>query len=163
MTTAATSNPTPDLLTSAMRGALAGAVGCLALKLVEQGERRTFLPLGSDMTSTAARAVNSVAEDHGRSPSRAQAEVIGGTLEVALCAALGAVFGIVHSRVKPPALVHGLVLAGLSYAATSSSKGLLPRLGIPSPMDQTVEEAIVPMAAHLAFGVTTAAVFEATS
>ena len=74
----------------------------------------------------------------------------------------GAVYGAVHTRVEPPALVHALLLSGLSYAVTVPDGGLLPRLGLmPPPTEQSMEQALVPVDAHLAFGVTTAAAFEA--
>jgi len=152
-----------SLGTAAAKGAMAGLAGGLALMLVEQAGRRTILPEGADTTSTAARAVKAVASEHGSKPSRAVSEAAGGTIELALCAALGAAFGIVHSRVRAPALVDGLALGALAWAATSSKKGVLPRIGMAPAINQNVEEAAIPIASHVAFGVTTAAVFEATT
>lgn len=154
---------TPSLAGAAVRGALAGVAGGLALMLVEQGGRRTILPEGSDTTSTAARAAKAVAKSHDASLSSVQAEAVGGVAELAWCVALGAVFGVVHSRLRAPPLLDGLGLAALAYTATSSSRGLLPRLGMTPTLHQNVEEAAIPVSSHVAFGIATAAMFEATT
>ncbi len=146
---------------AAAKGALAGLAGAIALMLVEQAGRRTILPAGADTTPAAARAVKAIAEEHGASPSRPVVEAAGVGVELAWCAALGALFGIVHSRVRGPALVDGLALAAIAYAAVSTEKGMLPRIGMSPPMHQNVEEAAIPIASEVAFGITTAAVFEA--
>lgn len=147
---------------AAAKGALAGLAGGIALMVTEQAGRRTILPEGADTTSMAAQAVEGVASEHDKSPSRQTAELTGAAIELAWCAALGAVFGVLHSRLRSPAIVDGLVLAGLAYVATNSSRGVLPRIGMTPPLHQNVEEAAIPIASHVAFGVTTAAVFEAT-
>lgn len=149
---------------AAFHGALAGLVGGAALLLVDQAGRRTILPKGSDTTSQPARAAKLVATQHDHELSRLQAEAVGGSVALAWCAALGAVFGVVHSRLKTPALLDGLALAGLAYVATTSSRGVLPKkFGMSPPLHQNVEEAAIPISSHLAFGVTTAALFEATA
>ncbi|HVX42120.1 MAG TPA: hypothetical protein VHB25_21345 [Gemmatimonadaceae bacterium] len=148
---------------AAIKGALAGLAGGIALMLAEQLGRRTVLPENSDTTSTAARAVELVASEHETSPSRAVSEALGGTLELTWCAALGAAFGIVHSRLGTPAIVDGLALAALAYTTTASPVGVLPRIGMSPPQAENMEEAAIPIASHVAFGVATAAVFEAVS
>lgn len=148
-------------LDAAAKGAVAGMAGSIALMLAEQIGRRTILPEGGDTTSLAAGAVTAVASEHGHSLSRANAETLGVAAELASAAVLGAVFGVVRSRVRAPALVEGLVLAALAYYTTSSSKGILPRVGMSPTLHQNMEEASVSLAAHVAFGVTTAAIYEA--
>jgi hypothetical protein len=74
----------------------------------------------------------------------------------------GALFGVVQDRVHPPSMLHGLVLGGLAYAANFPSFGLLPRLGVePAPSLQPLNEAAIPVGAHIVYGLTTAAAFEA--
>ena len=153
----------PALGHAAALGAVAGLAGGAALLLTEQLGRRTILPNGSDTTSAAARAAKAVAVEHGASIGPLRAEVMGEGAELAWCAAIGALFGIVHSRLRAPALLDSLALAALTYAATSSSRGILPKLGVEPSMQQNVEEAAIPIASHLAFAVTTAAIFEATA
>jgi hypothetical protein len=147
---------------AAVLGAVAGLAGGAALLLTEQAGRRTLLPEGSDTESLAARAVEAVTAGRGASVSRTRAEIMGEGTQLAGCAALGALFGVVQSRVRVPALLDSLALAALAYALTSSKQGLLPRLGVAPPLDESVEEAAIPVASHVAFAVTTAAVFEAT-
>jgi hypothetical protein len=162
MRTMAVRSQSTSLGRAAVLGAVAGLAGGAALLLTEQAGRRTILPNGSDTESTAARAVEAVASEHEMFVSRARAEIVGESAELAWCAALGALFGVVRSRVRVPALLDSLALAGLAYAATSSSRGLLPRLGLAPALGESVEEAAIPIASHVAFAVTTAAVFEAT-
>jgi hypothetical protein len=60
--------------------------------------------------------------------------------------------------------VDALLLAGASYAVTMSGSGILPKLGVVAPpMSQSMEQTAVPIGAHLAFGVTTAAVHAAAA
>ncbi len=148
---------------AALHGALAGMAGWLALVLTEQTGRHTIMPIGSDTTSGAARAAEAVASSHDIELSRPAAEALGGSGELVWCASLGALFGIVHNRVQPPPLLHGLVLAGIALGVTHSSRGIVPRLGLTPPIQQSVEEVVIAVSAHVAFGVTTAAVYEATS
>lgn len=157
-----TDTRTTSIGEAAAKGALAGLAGGVALMLTEQTGRRTILPVGADTTSTAAQAVKAAASEHDKSPSRRTTEITGAAIELAWCAALGAAFGVLHSRLRTPAIVDGLALAALAYVATNSSKGVLPRIGMTPPLHQNVEEAAIPIASHVAFGVTTAAVFEAT-
>jgi hypothetical protein len=71
-------------------------------------------------------------------------------------------FGVVQTRVHPPGWLHGVALGGLVYAANYPSFGLLPRLGVVDPpSEQSGLEAAVPALPHVAYGLTTAAVFEA--
>ncbi len=153
-------NGDTSLATAAARGALAGLAGGLLLMLTEQAGRRTILPEGSDTTSTAAQAAKAVASERGTDLSRTQAEAIGGSIQLGWCAALGAVFGMARSRIGTPAVLDALALAGVAYAVTMPKSGVLAKLGVTPPFERQVEQAIIPVASHVAFGVATAAVFE---
>lgn len=153
-------NDETSLAAAAARGALAGLAGGLLLMLTEQAGRRTILPEGSDTTSLAAEAAKAVASEGGAELSRAQAEALGGSIQLGWCAALGALFGVAHSRIDTPALLNALALGGVAYAVTMRKNGVLAKLGVTPPFERQVEQAIIPVASHVAFGVATAAVFE---
>ena len=152
------------LLRAAAVGALAGLAGGAALMLVERGGQKLLLPEGSGAEGMAQRAVEAVAREHGASLEGAQAVAAGAAVQLGYCALWGALYGVAHRALGAPAALDGLVLAGLSYAATMSEGGLLPRLGvIAPPTHQSMEQTAVPVGAHVAFGVTTAAVFSAAA
>jgi hypothetical protein len=66
--------------------------------------------------------------------------------------------------VDAPPVIEGVAVAGIAYAASMSGSGVLPRLGVTSPpMAHSIEETAVPIGAYLAFGVTTAAILDATA
>jgi hypothetical protein len=152
------------VLSAAAAGAVAGIAGGLALIIAERLKRAVLLPRGSDATPTAQRAVESIAKDHGAQLEGAPAMAAGAAAQLAYCALWGAVYGATLGRTDTPSLVDGLVLGGLAYAATSVDGGLLPRLGVaPPPTEQAMEKAMVPVGSHLAFGLTTVALFDAAA
>lgn len=149
---------------AALKGALAGIVGGVALMLMEKVEQKVLLPQGAATPGMGQKAVQQIARDRGAQLSRVEAQAAGAGLQLGYCAVVGSLLGIAASRVNAPALVEGLAMAGLSYALTMSDAGLLPRLGADSPPElHSIEETAVPVGAHLAFGLTTAAVFDAVA
>jgi hypothetical protein len=71
---------------------------------------------------------------------------------------------VVQSRLHPPDVLHGLLLGGVSWMATNSGSGVLPRLGAAAPASmQSMERTAVPVASHVAYGVATAMAFDALS
>ena len=150
------------LTRAALAGALAGAIGALAMALTSKAEAKVLLPEGAEHELPTTKLVETVAQERGAELSDAQAGAAGLGVSVGLGALSGALFGVVQSRLHPPELLHGLALSGLSYAATMPAKGLFPRLGVvPPPRLQSIEQAAVPVGAHLAFGLTTAAAYTA--
>ncbi|HEV2733672.1 MAG TPA: hypothetical protein VGV85_02500 [Longimicrobiaceae bacterium] len=148
---------------AALKGAVASLVGGMATKLVWEAGQRT-LPGPDRVHSPTAGAVEAMAERAGTSLTEAQTRAAAGAFYGQTMLAYGALYGIVQSRLHPPALGHGLLLAGIMYAANFPDFGLLPRLGVmPPPGEQGAREAAVPVAAQLAYGLTTAAVFDALS
>lgn len=151
-----------DLGAALVRGAIAGAIGALAMVLTHKGSSKVLLGSADAAPQPGEQMAGALAERAGRELP-AGAEMAAGTgVSVGYGALLGAVYGVVHETVEPPALLHSLLLGGLSYAVTVPEWGLLPKLGLmPPPSQQSIEKAIVPMDAHLAYGVATAAAFEA--
>ena len=146
---------------AAMRGAIAGVAGGMVLKAAWSLEER-LLPPGRRVESPTTDVVERQAEAHAVQLSRAQAEAAAGAGYVGSMALWGAVYGVVQTRLHPPMLAHGLLLGGLVYAANFSHFGALRRMGVlPSPPESLSGESIPRIAAHAAFGLTTAAVFEA--
>ena len=147
-----------------VRGAVAGAIGALAMSLTHRASSKVLLGSADAAPNPAKGAAEALGERAGVTLGDRQADAGGTALMVGYGALLGAVYGVVHDRVRSPALVNALALGGLSYAATVPEKGLLPRLGLVAPpTEQAVLAAMVPMDAHLAYGVATAAAYEAMS
>lgn len=152
------------LVRTLVRGAVAGAIGALALSLTHRASSRVLLGDAGAAPNPPARAAEQMGERAGVALTERQADAAGTALVVGYGALLGAVYGLVQERVHAPALANALALGGLSYAATATERGLLPRLGLVSPpTEQALLAAMVPVDAHLAYGVTTAAAYEALS
>ncbi|MEW5929139.1 MAG: hypothetical protein AB1941_16905 [Gemmatimonadota bacterium] len=146
---------------AALKGAVASLVGGLATKLVWEAGQRT-LPGPDRVHSPTAEVVAAMAERAGTTLSEPQTRAAAGAFYGQTMLAYGALYGIVQGRLHPPAAAHGLLLAGIMYAANFPGFGVLPRLGVmPPPGEQSAREAAVPVAAQVAYGLTTAAVFRA--
>lgn len=153
-----------DLGEAALKGALASLVGGMVMKAVWDAEQRALLPATKQVRSPTTEAVEKVAEQRGVQLSEGQTRAAAAALYSGNMALWGALFGVVQSRVHPPGLLHGLALGGLVYAANFPSFGALPRLGVlAGPGDQSPVEAAIPVGAHIAYGLATAAVFEVLS
>lgn len=149
---------------AALKGALAGLAGGAALLLAEKAEQEVLLPQGAATPGMGQKAVQQLAREHGRHLSKREAQAAGAGAQLGYCAILGAALGVLASRVDVPALVEGLAMAGAAYALSMSDAGLLPRLGVEAPPElHSIEETAVPVGAYLAFGLTTAAVFDAVA
>lgn len=149
---------------AALLGALAGVAGGVALMLAEKAEQKLLLPEGASTPGMGQKLVQQIARDRGAHLSGMKAQAAGAGVQIGYCALLGSLLGVVASRVDAPAVVDGLAMAGLSYALTMPKGGLLPRLGADTPPElHSIEETAVPVGAHLAFGLTTAAVLDAVT
>lgn len=153
----------PTIGSAALRGAAAALVGGLAMKAVWSLSERT-LPEGDRLGSPTRAAVDRLAGSRGL-------ELSGGTrtaatlgLFAAAMATWGAVYGSVQNRLHPPFLAHGLLLGGLLYASNLSSATPLAKSGAVRPFrDQNRRQRIGSVGSHAAFGLATAAAFEALS
>lgn len=147
---------------AALKGAVAGMVGGAAMMMAMKVEQKALLPEGRTMEPPPKKLVETLAGKADVGLEDGQARMAGMGVHMGYSAMWGALFGIVQNRVHPPSAMHGLLLAGLVYAANFPSFGLLPRLGVlPPPSQQPLREAAIPAGAHVVYGLATAAVFEA--
>lgn len=155
-------NSRPDLAEAALKGALASLAGGVVMKLLWSGEQKALLPEAQQHRSPTTELVEQAAEEHAVQLSGSQTRAAAAAFYNVNMALFGAVFGVVQSRVHPPSALHGLLLGGLVYAANYPSFGVLPGAGIvPPPQDQSTREALIPLLPHVAYGLTTAALFDA--
>ena len=154
----------PSIGEAALRGALAGVIGGLVLKLAWQAGEQT-LPAGEQFGSPTRGAVDVLAKKADVQLSERERTAAAAGVYTGAMALWGAVFGAVQSRVHPPFLAHGLLLGGLVYAANfSRTAAALPKAGIvPAIGDQTDGQRAVSLGAHAVFGLATAAAYEALS
>ena len=146
---------------AAARGALAAIAGGVAMKVVWDAAERA-LPPQERIGSPTRRAVDALARRAGTRLSGVPRDAASAALFTGAMATWGALYGVVQSRVHPPAAVHGLLLGALVYAANFTRAAALPKAGIvPAFGDQTRRQKALPIGAHAAFGLTTAAAYEA--
>lgn len=151
----------PTLGDAALKGALAAVAGGLLMKVFWEVGTRVLGPQ-AEFRSPTGGAVDALAAKAGTRLSDTQRTAASATLYTGAMATWGAVYGAVQSRLHPPLLVHGLLLGGLVYTANFSSAAALPKAGIvPSFGDQSRRQRELSLAAHAAFGIATAAVYEA--
>lgn len=147
---------------SAVKGAIAGLVGGMAMMMAMKREQRALLPEEERTDPPPKKLVKAVAQKQAVEIGETQAMTAGMGMHMGYSALWGAVYGVVQNRLRPPDLLHGLVLGGLLYAANFPEWGLLPRVGaLPPPSAQEPVQAAIPVMAHAVFGITTAKVFEA--
>lgn len=149
---------------AALRGAVAGMAGGAVMAITMKAEQKAILPEGTRTEPPSRKLVEAEAEEHGVEISQANASAAGVAAHMLYSALVGAAFGLVERRRRRPSLLDGLVLGGLVYATNFPSWGLLPKQGaLPPPTEQSIEEAAIPVGAHAAFGLTTAAALRAVS
>lgn len=147
---------------AAWKGALAGLAGGAAMLGARELEARGLFdeededevppPPGPRIARRAARA-------RGRELTDRQAAISGIALQLAAAATVGAVYGVIRTRVPLPGGADGALLGALVYVG--SRWGLLPATGLfESPADQSLQQALVPAGTHAVFGVATARAFE---
>ena len=142
---------------AALKGAVAGAAGSVAMLVVAELEARAAAgDLGERARELAPRIRGGRTRARAAAPTRRSPERIG--LEVAVGAAIGAVYGLVQSRVRLPEAAHGAVLGALTYAVHAT--GLMPAGGILAPPpDASLQDALMPAGPHAVFGLATARAF----
>lgn len=147
---------------AALKGAIAGMIGGVAMMMAMKVEKKALLPEGKTMDPPPKKAVETLAEEADVDLEDRQAMMAGMGVHMGYSAMWGALYGVVQDRVHPPSGLHGLLLGGLVYAANFPSFGLLPKLGVlPPPSQQPMSEAVIPAGAHAVYGLATSAVFEA--
>ena len=135
----------------ALRGALASLVGGAVLEAVWAATARALRsPEAARLSSDGDGAAEPCPPD-GLAP---------GVCHPAGAAAWGAAYGALQQRVRAPTLVHGLLLGVLVHAASGSGLGVTraaPRNG------GTSRRHVAPVVAHVAYGLATAATYDALS
>ena len=149
-----------DVGQAALRGAVAGLAGGLAMLLVGELEARAAAGDLGDRARELTQGPRSRSAQRRRrqaAPSKLAPRDL--AVQLAAAATVGAVYGVLRSQLPLPQAAHGALLRGLAYAANAS--GLLPERSILSPpADASAEKALLPAGAHALFGVATTRVFD---
>ncbi len=147
----------PGIGEAALKGAVAGAAGTIAMLVVAELEARAAAgELGDRARELGPRIRGGRARARAAAPTRRPRQRI--AAEVAIGAAIGAVYGIVQARVRLPDAAHGAVLGALTYGAHAT--GMLPAGGILAPpANASLQEALAPAGTHAVFGLATARAF----
>lgn len=150
------------LADAAVKGALAGMVGGMVMRAVLEAEQRALLPEEQRMEPPPKKIVQKVEEAQGMelSPGQERAAAVG--VHMGYSAGWGAVHGMGSAVLGLPTVPHGLLLGALVYYTSMGPSGFLTKMGITSsPMLQPLRKAAIPVGAHIAYGLTTAVVYEA--
>jgi hypothetical protein len=146
---------------AALKGALAGVAGGAAMTLVRPLQARGLLPASERSGPEWEKIVRSEARRRRIHLTKLQSALLGGAVHLSYSALIGATYGVVRSRARIPDAAQGLVTSALVYAANYPAWGLMPRRGVASsPSKQRPRKALIPVATHAVFGVTTAAAFK---
>lgn len=149
---------------AALKGALAGAAGGVAMIAMQQAE--SLAGLAEDgraaaprAVGRAARAAKGAAQAQGVRMSGDQVALTGVAIQILAAAGIGAVYGVLSNQFRLPVGVQGSVLAGIVYAA--NLWGLMPSSGLLElPTGVPLKEALVPVGPHAVFGAATARAFD---
>ena len=143
---------------AALKGALAGVAGSVAMMAAHELEVRGLFHGERKPEPAIRRGVRRAARKEGVRLSGAQRMGVEIGAQLLGAAMVGAVFGMVQSRVRLSAGANAALLGGLVYATGHS--GLLPRAGLfAPPAHQTLKEALVPAGSNAVFGLATARAF----
>lgn len=142
---------------AALKGAVAGAAGTVAMLVVAELEARAAAgDLGERARELAPRIRGGRTRARAAAPTRRPRERIG--VEIAIGAAVGAVYGVVQTRVRLPEAAHGAILGALTYAVHAA--GWLPAGGLLAPPeDASLKDALTPAGTHAVFGLATTRAF----
>lgn len=153
---------------AAAKGALAGLAGGAVLLASSELSARGLIPgeraggparRGPAIRRGARRAVRAGSRAAGVRLSGGQREAAAVALELAAAAGIGALFGVIASRVTIPPAASGPLLGGLVYASTLG--GLLPATALlASPARISWRDALRPAGPQALFGLVTARAFE---
>lgn len=149
---------------AALKGAVAAVVGGMALKALWNAGQH-LLPESEKYPSSPTReAVGIMASRRGVTLSSTETALAAGAMYGGMMAGMGAIYGVAEDKLHPPPYLAGIALAGLIYGMNFTRFGALPKLGIIEPAgDQPKRQAAVPLAAHVGFGLATAATYKALS
>lgn len=142
---------------AALRGALASLVGGVVLEAVWSATARALrapettrftpdasMPEGAGVPCPPGASIPSPCDPRGM-------------------AAWGAAYGTLHRHIRAPTIVHGLLLGVLMHAASGAGLGPIARAQTGNGGAGRREGAGPPAIAHVAYGLATAATYEALS
>jgi hypothetical protein len=151
-----------ELAGAALKGAVAGVFGGMAMKAVMEMEQRALLPDGQRMTPPPKEVVQKIEKKADVQLPAQQEQIAAVGVHMGYSAAWGAAHGIASEVLDLPPLLHGLLLGGVVYWTSMGPTGFLTKMGITSsPMLQPMRQAAIPVGAHIAYGLATAAAYEA--
>ena len=151
-----------------VKGALAGAAGTAVMGafmerapgwLEQVGMQMPKGPKGPTAPDTPTEAVaERLAEGVAEEPIDDETKEVGGqVVHWSYGAARGAYFGVVQSTFRPPHLIHGTAFGVLVGMVADT---VMPRFGLQVPPKRNPTEInVMHMAAHVVFGLATAAVY----
>lgn len=149
---------------AALKGALAAVVGGLALKLLWNAGQHTLTASEKFPSSPTREAVGILASKRGVTLSSTETALAAGAMYGGMMAGWGALYGVAEDTLNPPPYLTALAISGIIYGMNFTRFGALPKLGIVEPAgDQPKHRAAVPLAAHVGFGLATAAAYKAMS
>lgn len=147
------------LLRAAMNGVFAGGIGTTTMTVFMRGTQWVGLYHQDLPPTKITRAATNILGVKHRVSSR-QETVLTGVAHWAFGMAGGALFGVISQKIaRVPrwfsGLVFGLLVWGISYL------GWVPALGIlPQPWNQRGTHGLMPMLAHVIYGVTVGTVVD---
>lgn len=146
----------------ALKGAAASLIGGLVLRAV-WGAGEAMLPADQKLPSPTDETVKRLARKRGATLSDTQTRAASVGVYSAVMLGWGAVFGAAQARFDPPLLAGSALLSGWIYALNfPKATGVLPKTGVlKPPSEQTLGQAALPVAAHAAFALATAAAYRA--
>jgi hypothetical protein len=151
-----------ELIGAALKGAVAGMLGGMAMKAVMEMEQKALLPEGQRMTPPPKKIVQKVEKQQELELSPQQEQMAAMGVHMGYSAAWGAIHGVGSEILDLPPMLHGLLLGGIVYWTSMGPGGFLTKMGITSsPMLQPLKQAAIPVGAHIAYGLATAAAYEA--
>lgn len=146
----------------ALKGAAAALLGGLVLRAV-WGAGQALLRPNERLPSPTGETVKQLAAKRGVTLSDRQQQAATVGVYSAAMLGWGAVFGAAQARFAPPLVASSLALGGWIYALNfPKATGVLARTGVlKPPSEQTPGQAALPVVAHAAFGLATAAAYRA--
>lgn len=106
-------------------------------------------------------AVRERAAEQGRPLTSSETRAAATAAHLTYAAAIGAVYGLIRSRVSLSTGAEGALLSTLSYVIDFPRWSVVVRRRERSPLEQTLRRVLLPAGAQGVYGYTTAAVFRA--
>lgn len=145
-------------MSTMMKGAIAGAVGTMALDVTTYADMALRARSSSNTPATAIKKLSERAGVPIRNDNRASA--LGALTGYVVGVGVGSLYGALRSRVRPPLLLSTLVLA---TAAMAAAEVPATRVGATDPKTWGIAGWLSDIVPHVVYGLVTAAVFDAVT